>query len=334
MRVTRPTPPPKGIVHLPPGIVSSPSAASVQRWPGLLTTTEIGVEEILVVPFHAKDGGVDDVDGCASLLDNAVSDAVDGGLTGVWVADDASLADVLAASLELRLDEDDGFASPCFLRRAESCKDCREDEGCGDEGDVHCEKYWGGFAVCDEFASAEEAGVSALAEGDAWVVAELLGDLAIAGVYCEDGPCATLQHTVGEASGGGADVDAGNASEGDGPVGEGVLEFETPATDVLQVGAEEADGCVGGDGGAGLVDALLVDEDTASEDEGLGTLAGGSVAMIDEELVEADLSLRAFVGWVILWSDSGLELRESCLYLFMVANEYRCGENSESVSFG
>ena len=98
-----------------------------------------------------------------------------------------------------------------------------------------------------------------------------------------------LEHAVGEAAGGGADVDAGEAGEVDGPVGEGVLEFEAAAADVFEVGAEQADGGVGGDGGAGLVDALLVDEDAAGEDEGLGALAGGGVALVDEELVEADL---------------------------------------------
>jgi hypothetical protein len=68
-------------------------------------------------------------------------------------------------------------------------------------------------------------------------------------------------------------------------VGEGVLELEAATADVLEVGAEETDGGGGGDGSAGLVDALLVDEDAAGEDEGLGALAGGSVALVDEELV-------------------------------------------------
>ncbi len=141
----------------------------------------------------------------------------------------------------------------------------------------------------EEFAGGEEAGVGALAEGDARVVAELLGDLAVAGVDGEDGGCAALEHAVGEAAGGGADVDAVEAGEVDVPVGEGVLELEAAAADVFEVGAEEADGGVGGDGGAGLVDALLVDEDAAGEDEGLGALAGGGVAVVDEEFVETDL---------------------------------------------
>ena len=107
---------------------------------------------------------------------------------------------------------------------------------------------------------------------------------------------AALEHAVGEAAGGGADVDAGEAGEVDGPVGEGVLELEAAAADVLEVGAEEADGGGGGDGGAGLVDALLVDEDSAGEDEGLGAFAGGGVALVDEELVETDLFVAFFCG--------------------------------------
>ena len=76
----------------------------------------------------------------AVLLDDAVADAVDGDLAGVGVADDSALADVLAAGFELRLDEDDGFALPVVVGVAECGEDCGEDEGGGDEGDVHCEE--------------------------------------------------------------------------------------------------------------------------------------------------------------------------------------------------
>jgi hypothetical protein len=53
-------------------------------------------------------------------------------------------------------------------------------------------------------------------------------------------------------------------------------------------------GC--GDGGSGLVDALLVDEDAAGEDERLGAFAGCGVAPVDEELVEANLLEALFCG--------------------------------------
>ena len=45
------------------------------------------------------------------------------------------------------------------------------------------------------------------------VVAELLRDLTVAGVDGEDGGGSALQHAVGEAAGGGADVYAVQAGE-------------------------------------------------------------------------------------------------------------------------
>jgi hypothetical protein len=75
------------------------------------------------------------------------------------------------------------------------------------------------------------------------------------------------------------------AGEVDVPVVESALQLEASARDELEVFAEEAE--VGGfvDRGAGLVDALLFNEDAAGEDEGLGPFAGLGVAAIDEEFV-------------------------------------------------
>lgn len=98
-----------------------------------------------MVALHAVDGGVDDFDGGSALLGNAFADALDCLLAGVGVADDASLADVFAAGFELRLDEDDGFALPVVAGSAEGFEDCREDEGGGDEGDIHREEGGRGF---------------------------------------------------------------------------------------------------------------------------------------------------------------------------------------------
>ena len=209
-------------------------------------------------------------------------------MAGGGVADDTSLAYVASAGFELGFDQDYGLASPFLLGGAEGFEDGGQDEGGGDEGDVHCEEGWGGGVGCEEFGLGEEAGVGALAKGDAGIVAEFLGYLAVASVHCEDGFCAALEHAVGEASGGGSYVDAGEIGQVDAPVGEGVLEFEAAAADVFEIGAEESDGGGGRDGGAGLVDALLVYEDAACEDEGLGSFAGGGVAPIYEEFVEAD----------------------------------------------
>jgi hypothetical protein len=245
------------------------------------------LEEVLVVALHAEDGRVDKVERGAVLLEDTLAYALYGGLASVRVAHDASFADVGAASFELRLDENDDGALPRMIGRAESSEDCGKHERRRDERDVHGDEGWRGLAGSEEFAWSEETGVGALAESDAWVVTEFVGDLAVAGVDCEDRLCAALQHAVGKASGRGAYVDAREIGEVDGPVGEGALELEAAATDVFEIGAKEADDGVGGDGGTWFVNALLVDENAAGEDESLCALAGGGVALIDEKLVNA-----------------------------------------------
>ncbi len=254
-----------------------------------MTAPEQGVEEVLVVALHSVDGRVDHFDAGAVLLEDTFADTIDGGPTGVGVADYASFADVGAAGFELRLDEDDDFALPRFVWGAECAKDRGQDQCGGDEGDVHRDERWSGRTGREEFAGGEEAGVGAFAEGDAWVVAELVRDLSVAGVDGEDGRGTALEHAVGEAAGGGSDVDAGEAGEVDGPVGEGALELEAASADVFEIGAEETNDGVGGDGGTWLVNTLLVDEDTACEDESLGAFAGGGVALVDEKLVNTVL---------------------------------------------
>ena len=218
---------------------------------------------------------------------------------GGGVADDAAFAYVLAAGFELGFDEEDGFSLPLCFGWGEGGDDGGEDQGCGDEADVQGEEADGLRREREELAGGEEAGVGALEEGDAGVGAELVVDLAVAGVDGEDGGSAVLEHAVSEAAGGGADVGAGEALDGDVPGGEGGFELEAAAGDVAEVVAEHADDGVGGDGGAGFVDALLVDEDAAGEDQGLGALAGGGQGAVYEELVEAEF--HGLAGWVEGW---------------------------------
>jgi len=193
-----------------------------------------------VVALHAEDGRVDEVDLCAVLLNDRLAHAFDGGLTSVGVADDAAFADVGATCFELRFDENDGGAAPWLIGTAKRVEDCRKDKGGGDEGDVHRDESRWRCAGDEEFAGGEKAGVGSFAQGDAWVVTKLLRDLTVAGVDCEDSGGGALQHAVGEATGGGADVDTAEAGEVDVPVRESALEFESTTTDVLEIGAEDA----------------------------------------------------------------------------------------------
>jgi len=65
---------------------------------------KMGVEEVLVVALHAEDGRVDEIEVGSVLLDDALANAVDGGLTGVGVANDSAFADVGATGFELGFD--------------------------------------------------------------------------------------------------------------------------------------------------------------------------------------------------------------------------------------
>ena len=108
-----------------------------------------------------------------------------------------------------------------------------------------------------------------------------MGNLAVAGIDGEDLGCAVLEHAIGESARGGSDVEAEAVEKVDVPVGEGSFEFESASANVTEVGAKEADGGIGRDGGAGLVLLLLVDEDAASEDDGLSAFAGGSQTAVN-----------------------------------------------------
>lgn len=75
----------------------------------------VGVEEELAIAFHTEDWGVDDAEDVALEGLDGCGYAVDCELMGGGIAHDSSLADVLAAGFELRLDEQNGGAVPSGL---------------------------------------------------------------------------------------------------------------------------------------------------------------------------------------------------------------------------
>jgi hypothetical protein len=85
-------------------------------------------------------------------------------------------------------------------------------------------------------------------------------------------------------------------AEVDAPVGESGFQLQAAAADVAEVGAEEADGSIGGDGGAGLVLLLLADEDAAGKDEGLGAFAGGNEGALHQQFVETNFHGLIFMA--------------------------------------
>jgi len=240
------------------------------------------VEEELYVALAASDGGWDDFLDLPVEVGDAVRDSFDGEFVDFRVANDSAFANVAAAGFELGLDEDDRFGE-CGC----GGENGSEKEGCGDEGDVHDEQGEFGLPGFSERVRGEESGVGALDKSNTRVVAKLHGDLAESGVDRGYVRGAALQKAVGEAARGCADIEAGSACDVDFPVVESGLEFETAAADIGHVVAEEANGGIGCDGGAGFVDFLFVDEYAAGEDEGTGALATLDEASVNEKNIDA-----------------------------------------------
>ncbi len=241
-----------------------------------------GVEEELYVTFAACDGGWDDFDDLPVEAGDAVRDFFNGEFVDFGVADDSASADVAPAGFELGFDEDHDFCE-----RGCGGEDGSEKERCGDEGDIHDKQGEPGLAGFSERVGGEEAGVGALDETNARVVAEFHGDLAEAGVDRGYMRGTALQKAIGEAAGGSAYVETGSAGDVDLPVVEGGLNFESAAADVGHVVAEETDGGIRCDGDAGLVNFLFVDEDATGKDEGAGALATLDEAAVNKEDIDA-----------------------------------------------
>lgn len=168
----------------------------------------------------------------------------------------------------------------------------------------------------------EKAGVGALDETDAGIVAELHRDLAEAGIDGGDLSGAALEKAVSESAGGGANVEARASGDVNVPVIERSLKLETAAADVGHVFAEEADRGIGCDGGAGLVNFLFVDKDASSEDEGTGAFATGNEVAIDEQDIDAGFAdgSQGFSSF----SASGVmrdRFRLSCRQIRTICNE-------------
>ena len=242
-----------------------------------------------MITFHAVYGRIYDLDIRATLIDDALADALDGLLAGFGITNDSSLTYVVAPSFELRLNQDDNHALPALSRRAQRSQHRRNNECRGDEGDVHRKEGWNRAIDCKQFAGREKTGVGALSERNARIVAKLLGDLAVAGIDSKNCCGSALKHAIGETSRGGSNVNAGETRDVDRPVGERVLEFEAAAAHIFEIGPKKSNHDLLGDSGTWLVDSLLIDENAASQDEGLCSLAGSGMALIYKKLVQANL---------------------------------------------
>ena len=133
----------------------------------------------------------------------------------------------------------------------------------------------------------EIPGVGALHAHHPGVPPELPVQLAIAHVHGVDLLGAVLQHTVGEAPGGGPDIGADLAGKGQRKGLHGLFQLQAAPADVGQGVSPHLDLCGVGHRRAGLVHPLTVHKHAAGHDNGLGLLAAFHMPLLHQQHVQS-----------------------------------------------
>ena len=180
------------------------------------------------------------------------------------VVDDPAGADVFTAEFELGLDKDEEIGGARGAGEGG-----RQDFGDGDEGYIGDDER-GGFG---DIARLKVAGV-AFDSDDAWVLLQLPVELVGVDVHSENASGSVLEEAIGEASVGGAEVEADFSGGIEGEILQCAFEFEAAAGDVFLEAAMDFDLRVVENRLAGFGDLSAVYEDFASENHGLGFFAG------------------------------------------------------------
>jgi 3-deoxy-7-phosphoheptulonate synthase len=193
------------------------------------------------------------------------------------IANDAALGDVLAAELELRLDEADDAPLP-----VQDWENGGQDLGQRDEGEIH----HGEPDALANVRGGHVTGVELLLDDDAGVVAEFPDELVGADIDGVDAGGTALKQAVGEAAGGGSDIHAGPAGGIDFEGIERGFELEPAAADEAGLFLD-FERRVERHLGAGFVDRAVAGAHLAGEDEALGLLAGIAEAAGDKKGIGA-----------------------------------------------
>ena len=137
----------------------------------------------------------------------------------------------------------------------------------------------------------EVARVHLLLDDHARIVAQFPIELAGADIDGVDARRAALQQAIGEAAGGGADVEADLARDIDREMIERGFQLESAAADVARL-REQFDLARRVDVRAGLVGLLPVDQHLAGQDQRLRFLARFGEAALDHEQIQPEASWR------------------------------------------
>src|SRR5882724_1498612 len=158
-------------------------------------------------------------------------------LVQIGVADDAALADLRGADLELRLDQGDEAGRGRHQRERRRQYDFEADEaGVADDA----------IRSVRNIGTRKMACVRALEHDNARVLAQLPGQLPVSDIDGVDLGGAARQQHVGEAAGRGADVEPDAAGRVDGEMIEGMRELQAAARDPRMVLAAQLERLVAG----------------------------------------------------------------------------------------
>ena len=193
--------------------------------------------------------------------------------------DPASSVGFQASGLELGLDQRQESTGRIqqFNRRGEDA--AQGDKRAVDDDEVGVIEGW------REGGTGEVAGVDPFHDCHARVAAQAPGQLTATDIHSVDPGRPMLEEAIGEASGGGSEVDGDKTLDVELEMAERVFEFDAAAADVT-FGGEEIDLILRSGGSAGFVGDLMIELDEAGEDEAAGLFATGAEAAGDEGLVQ------------------------------------------------
>ena len=202
------------------------------------------VQEELAVTGIAGDRRFSHCCAVQSYLSSRARGLVDDALMNNRIANDTFLADLEAASLELRLHQGDNVAAAAEHRRYAREHVTQRDERHVDGDDVDRTVELGRLQV---------ACVRALDDHDPWIASQPPIELAVTDIEGDDANRAPFEEHIGETAGRRADVESLATVDRDAKRIECMCQLDPPAADIGMIGLPEGDFRIFRDRGAGFL---------------------------------------------------------------------------------
>ena len=154
-----------------------------------------------------------------------------------------------------------------------------------DKGDIYAEKL---DRLC-QLVKGHVADVCALHIDHPLIGAQTPCQLTVAHIHCVDLDCTILQHTVGKAAGGCANVHADFPLGGQRKTLHRLFQFQAAAADITDIMAAHLHLGILFDHLTGFVYLLFIDKDHAGHDHRLGALTALDQTMLNQILIQTNL---------------------------------------------